>query len=110
MMDLFGMQLIQRHGHTLTILGQNLQFDPCNLWLGLALDGVNPFGNQSTTWSTWAIIILNYNMPQLLTTKKFFLMLVLLIMGKELVKSNNIDVYLAPFLEELQELWRGVVT
>jgi hypothetical protein len=48
-------------------------------------------------------------MPPWLTIKKFFLMLVLLIMGKELVKSNNIDVYLAPFLEELQELWRGVV-
>jgi len=83
--------------------------DLCNLWLGLALNGVNPFGNQSTIWSTWPVIILNYNMPPWLTTKKFFFMLVLLILGKELVKNNNINVYLAPFLEELQELWREVV-
>jgi hypothetical protein len=48
-------------------------------------------------------------MPPWLTTKKFFLMLVLLILGKELVTRNNIDVYLDPFLEELQELWKGVV-
>jgi hypothetical protein len=36
------------------------------------------------------------------------LMLVLLILGKEFVKKKNIDVYLAPLLEELQELWKGL--
>jgi hypothetical protein len=35
-------------------------------------------------------------------------MLALLILGKTLVKDNNIDVYLAPLLKELQELWRQV--
>ncbi len=54
-----------------------------NLKVGCALDGVNPFGNQSTTWSTWPILILNYNLPPWLTTKKFFLMIALLIPGKE---------------------------
>jgi hypothetical protein len=49
--------------------------DPHNLRLGLILDGVNPFGNQSTTWSTWPIMILNYNLLPWLTTKKFFVML-----------------------------------
>ena len=35
-------------------------------------------------------------------------MLALLIPGKESVTSENIDVYLAPLIEELQELWSGV--
>jgi hypothetical protein len=37
-------------------------------------------------------------------------MLILLILGKESIKSNNVDVYLAPLVEELQELWKGVDT
>jgi hypothetical protein len=78
--------------------------DANNLKLGLALDRINPFGKQSTTWSTWPIFILNYNLPPWLTTKKFFLMLTLLIPGKSLVKSCNIDVYMVPLLKELQLL------
>jgi len=30
----------------------NIISDPHNVKLGLALDGVNSFGNPSTTWST----------------------------------------------------------
>ncbi len=72
------------------------------------LDGVNPFGNQSTTWSTWLILILNYNLPPWMTTKKFFLMLALLIPEKKSVKICNIDVYMVPLLIKLQLLWSGV--
>jgi hypothetical protein len=35
-------------------------------------------------------------------------MLVLLIPGKESITLENIDVYLAPLIEELLELWEGV--
>jgi hypothetical protein len=35
-------------------------------------------------------------------------MLILLIPSKNFVKNNNVDVYLVPLVEELQELWRGV--
>jgi hypothetical protein len=35
-------------------------------------------------------------------------MIVLLIPRKELMNNGNIDVYLAPLVEELQELWRRV--
>ncbi len=52
--------------------------------------------------------IINYNLPPSLTTNKFFLMFVLLIPGKESMNNGNIDVCLAPLVEELQELWRGV--
>lgn len=51
----------------------NFASDPCNVKLGLALDGVNPFENQFTTWSTWPFILLNYNLPPWLTIKNSFL-------------------------------------
>jgi hypothetical protein len=79
-----------------------------NIRLGMALDGVNPYSNQSLSHSTWPVILLNYNLPPWLITKRFFLMLVLIIPGKESVTSENIDVYLAPLIEELQQLWHGV--
>ena len=41
-------------------------------------------------------------------TKSFFFMLVLIISRKESVTSKNIDMYLAPLIEELLELWRGI--
>ena len=35
-------------------------------------------------------------------------MLILIISGKDSVKEENIHVYLAPLIEELQRLWKGV--
>lgn len=80
--------------------------EPRSLRLGLATDGVNPFGVRSTSWSTWPVVIVNYNLPPWETTKKGNILLSLLIPGKHKVK--NMDVYLEPLVEELQELWRGV--
>jgi len=80
-----------------------------NVRLGLALDGVNPFRNQSLSHSTWPVVMMNYNLPPWLVTKNFFMMLTLLIPGKESVIDKNMDVYLAPLIEELQELWEGTV-
>ncbi|KAL3702270.1 hypothetical protein R1sor_020292 [Riccia sorocarpa] len=34
-----------------------------NMRFGLALDGINPFSVQSSIWSSWPIILLNYNLP-----------------------------------------------
>ena len=80
--------------------------DPRHLRLGLATDGVNPFGVHSTTWSTWPVVLINYNIPPWEATKKGNILLSLLIPGKYKVK--NMDVYLEPLIEELQELWRGI--
>jgi hypothetical protein len=80
-----------------------------NVMLGLALDGVNPYGNQSTNWSTWLIFLRNYNLPPWLTTKKFYLILALLIPRNKSMKKTNIDVYMAPLIQELQKLWKGVL-
>jgi hypothetical protein len=46
--------------------------DPRNLKLGV---GVNPFSMQSSKWSTWPVIIINYNLPPYLGIKKEHLIL-----------------------------------
>jgi hypothetical protein len=53
-----------------------------------------------------AKMLLVYNLPPWMVTKRFFMPLALLIPGKEQVKLENIDVYLQPLLDELQELWQ----
>ena len=55
--------------------------------LGLATDGVNPFGVQSTTWTTWPVIIVNYNIPPWLSIRKGHLILALIVPGKYKVKN-----------------------
>jgi len=87
---------------------QDFANEPKNVKLGFATDGMNPFGEKSNTWSTWHVLVLNYNLPPWLVTKKFFLLLSLIIPSPDNVKSSNFDVYLAPVLEELAKLWRGV--
>ncbi|XP_026431040.1 uncharacterized protein LOC113328166 isoform X2 [Papaver somniferum] len=80
-----------------------------NVRLGLATDGFNPFGMMSTH-STWLVMIVCYNLPPSECTTKYFTMLTLLIPGP-LGPNHNIDVYLQPLIEELNELWSlGVVT
>jgi hypothetical protein len=79
-----------------------------NIHFVLATNGVNPFKHTRSTWSTWPIVLLNYNLPPWLSTKKFFLMLCLLIPGKQSVTSECFDVYMEPLVEELLELWSGV--
>jgi hypothetical protein len=83
--------------------------DPRNVHFALAADGVNPFKQSRSTWSTWPVMLLNYNLPPWLSTKKFFVMLCLLIPGKQSVTSKCFDVYLEPLVEELLELWSGVL-
>ena len=79
-----------------------------NVRLGLALDGMNPFADLSTRHSTWPVMMVNSNLPPWLVTKNFFVMLSLIIPGKESVKCSNIDVYMQPLVEELELLWAGI--
>jgi hypothetical protein len=79
-----------------------------HLQFALSLDGVNPFSMQKSTHSTWPVMVLIYNLPPWLVTKKFFVSLSLLVSGKESPTSENIDIFLAPLVEELLELWDGV--
>lgn len=46
-----------------------------NIILGLALDGVYPFGDLNSCHFTWLVIMLNYNLPPWLVTNRYFFML-----------------------------------
>ena len=100
--------LIIKRGSTLIPCTLSLHQKKKNIRLGLVLDGVNPFSNQSLSHSTWVVMFLNYSLPPWLVTKKFFVMLSLIIPRKESVTAENIDVYLSLLIEELLELWDGV--
>ena len=76
--------------------------DSRNVHFALAANGVNPFK------STWLVLLLNYNLPLWLSTKKNFVLMALLIPGRQSVTCKVFDVYLEPLVEELLQLWEGV--
>ena len=86
--------------------------DPRDIHLGLALDGMNPYSEKRSTQSLTPVIVFNYNLPPWLVTKKYFVMLCLLIPTKLSLTGSNIDVFVQPLVDELQQLWsrRGVLT
>lgn len=43
--------------------------DPCNVRLGLAYDGFNPFRMLNSTYSTWSVILIPYNLAPWLCMK-----------------------------------------
>jgi hypothetical protein len=73
------------------------------------MDGVNPFGKKNFSWSTWPILLFDYNLPPWLVTNNIFVTLALILLSKEFVKMHNIDVYMVFVIEEFQMLWKGVV-
>ncbi|CAA7023874.1 unnamed protein product [Microthlaspi erraticum] len=75
-----------------------------NLRLGLSTDGMNLFSIQNTKYSTWPVLLVNYNMSPTLCMKAENIMLTMLIPGPT-APSNDIDVYLQPLIEDLQDLW-----
>ncbi|KAL3358884.1 hypothetical protein AABB24_015793 [Solanum stoloniferum] len=84
--------------------------EPRNIRLGLATDGFNPFGNMSTNYSMWPVILFPYNLPPWKCFTDPFMMMSLLIPGPQ-APGKDIDVYLRPLVDELKELWSdGVET
>jgi hypothetical protein len=78
--------------------------------LGLLSDGFNPFGNMSTSYSMWPVILVPYNLPPWRCMKDPYMMMSLLIPGPN-APGNEIDVYLQPLVDDLQELWNeGILT
>ena len=76
---------------------------PHNVRLGLAANGFNPYGNTSSTHSTWPVILIPYNFPPWMCMKRSSFMLSLLILGPT-SPGKDIDVYLQLLVEELKEL------
>ncbi|CAN1289729.1 hypothetical protein LINPERPRIM_LOCUS20410 [Linum perenne] len=84
--------------------------DSRNVRLGLASDGFNPFGNMSTSYSMWPVILVPYNLPPWMCMKENFLFMTLLIPGPT-APGKDIDVYMQPLIDELKELWsEGIQT
>ncbi|XP_033146615.1 uncharacterized protein LOC117133756 isoform X1 [Brassica rapa] len=75
-----------------------------NLRLGISTDGMNPFSIQNTKYSTWPVLLVNYNMGPTQCMKSENIMLTMLIPSLT-APSNNIDVYLQPLIEDLKSLW-----
>ncbi|XXG53778.1 hypothetical protein AAC387_Pa03g1819 [Persea americana] len=64
-----------------------------NIRLGLASDGINPFGDMSTSYSMWPVILMPYNLAPWMCMKEPFFIMSLLIPGPH-QPGNDIDVYL----------------
>ena len=75
-----------------------------NLRFALSTDSMNPFGEQSTSHSTWPVTLCIYNLSPWLCMKQKFIMMPILIQGLRQL-GNDIDVYLKPLVEELLVLW-----
>ena len=84
--------------------------EPRHVRLGLAMDGFNPFGNMSISYSMWPEFVMPYNLPPWKCMKEPFLMMSMLIPGPS-APGRDINVYLQPLVEELTNLWEhGVQT
>ncbi|KAG8489399.1 hypothetical protein CXB51_017849 [Gossypium anomalum] len=83
--------------------------DPRNVRLGLAADGFNPFKIMSTSYSTWPVVLVLYNLPPWICMKQSSFILSMIIPGEK-GPGNDIDIYLQPLIKELKQLWSGVET
>ena len=81
------------------------QSDARNLWLSLLTDEMNPHGNMSSIHNIWPVVLIIYNLPPSLCMKHKLLMISLLISGPR-QPGNDIDVYLAPIIEDLKIMWK----
>ncbi|XP_021767599.1 uncharacterized protein LOC110731990 [Chenopodium quinoa] len=81
--------------------------DPRSVRLGLASDGFNPYRLMNTTYSTWPVVLIPYNLPPWLCMKPSSFMLSIIIPGNT-SPGIDIDVYLQPLVHELKLLWSGV--
>ena len=78
--------------------------DPRNVRLGLCSDGFTPFGLLGSQYSCWPVIVTPYNLPPWMCMKTPYMFLTVIIPGPNNPK-RNIDVYLQPLIDELNQLW-----
>jgi hypothetical protein len=86
------------------LLHPEFSADSRNVRLGLTLDGFNTFGNMSTFHSTLPVMLVSYNLPMWMCMKQTSFILSLVILGPS-SPGMDLDVYLQPLIDELQELW-----
>jgi hypothetical protein len=76
-----------------------------NVRFTMSTDGVNPFGNQSSTHSTWLVVLSLYNLLHWICTKPKCMMLTILVSGLNQY-DDCIDVYLRPLVNDLKTVWK----
>ncbi|XP_050387187.1 uncharacterized protein LOC126803420 [Argentina anserina] len=92
------------------ILYPDFATDIRNVRVAIAIDGFNPWGQQSSSHSTWPVIVVPYNFPPWMLMKKEFNFMTLLIPGPKSL-GKCLDVYMQPLIDELKDLWiNGVQT
>jgi hypothetical protein len=69
----------------------------------MSTDGMNSFMNSSTH-STWPIVLTILNLPLLLCNKRKYIMMSGLIPGPQ-QPGNDINTYFRPMVEDQKELW-----
>jgi hypothetical protein len=74
--------------------------DARSIQFAMSTDGMNPFGNQSSTHSTWLVVLSLYNLPPWLCKKQKYMMLTILVSGPK-QPGDRIDVYLRPLVDDL---------
>ena len=82
--------------------------DARNLRLVVATDGFNPFGNFSTTYSMWPVLVTPLNLPPWECVNPSNCFMSLLIPGPK-SPGKDFDLFLEPLIEKLLELWSGVL-
>lgn len=75
--------------------------DARNIQLGLASDGFNPFGNMSSSYSIWTVVLVIYNLPPWMCMKDPYMVMSMIILGPK-APGNDIDVYLQPYASTKQ--------
>jgi hypothetical protein len=66
---------------------------------------MNPYSEKRSTCNLTHVIVFNYNLPPWMVTKKYFVMLCLLIPTQLSLTGANVDVFIQPLVDELQQLW-----
>jgi hypothetical protein len=74
-----------------------------NVRFALSTDGMNPFGDISSSHSTCPVILTIYNLPPWLCQKRRYLLLTMIISGPR-QPDNDIDVFLEPLMEDMKIL------
>jgi hypothetical protein len=64
---------------------------------------MNPFVNSSTH-STWSIVLMILNLPAWLHNKQKYIMMSGFISGPQ-QSGNNIDTYFKPLVKDLKKMW-----
>ncbi|XP_073045885.1 uncharacterized protein [Primulina eburnea] len=83
-------------------------YEPRNLRLAISAYGINHHSLMISAYSCWPVLMITYNLSPWLCMKRKFVMLTLLISGPRQL-GNDIDVYLAPLIDDLKCLWdKGV--